>query len=162
MSRYNSYLADLWVSHDTIAIQLTLGVSRHNRYSTDLLGESQHDTIAIQLTFRGSHDTFAILLTFRGGGGVQTQLTFKLSKELVSWLLLFNAEPTSTVASRRVKQGKKIQMAIVVCWFLAYRLSNMLVYICSHNFTCRHTEIEATDQIFDLTVYLHRADQSQH
>ena len=57
-----------------------------------------------------------------------------------------------------------------VCWLLACLTSQQHASvsqgrICSDNFTCYHTEIEVADPDFPshpVTVYRHRANQSQH
>ena len=55
--------------------------------------------------------------------------------------------------------------AIVCCLFVGCLTSQQHArvsqgWICSHNFTCCHTEIEVADQTFHLTQS-HRANQSQ-
>ena len=52
--------------------------------------------------------------------------------------------------------GRRVRfVCLFVCWSVAYRPSNMRVYLrdgsAQTNFTCCHTEIEAADQTFHLT-----------
>ena len=53
------------------------------------------------------------------------------------------------------ERERERERELFACLLVAYRPSNMRVYlrgrICTDNFTCCHTEIEAADEIFHLT-----------